>query len=97
MNDESIRRYKEANEELERVLESLVEDVKNNHSSDPHIDEWIKQIRRSQDAWKSFRDQDQLVAGFYWRGGGTGRAQTDWATKLTLQRIKDLEKRYNPK
>jgi uncharacterized protein YecT (DUF1311 family) len=95
--DESIRQYKKADAELDRVFQSLVTEIKEKHASDPSLNEWIEQFTRAQEAWKKFREEDQEAAAFYWRGGGTGRAQMEWATRLTLQRIKDLEKRYDPR
>jgi len=95
--DESIRQYKQADAELDRVFQSWVAEIKEKHVSDPLLSEWIQQVTRAQEAWKKFRDEDQQAAGFYWRGGGTGRAQMEWATRLTLQRTKDLKKRYDPR
>lgn len=97
LNDESIKLYKETNVELDRIFKDLVEDIKKKHSSDPFVEEWVKQITQSQEAWKKFRDEEYKSAGYYWRGGGTGRAQTEWALRLTLQRIEDLKKRYDPR
>jgi uncharacterized protein YecT (DUF1311 family) len=94
---QSIDRYEEAGAELERVFQNLVTEIKQEHASDPFMKEWVGQIAQAQEAWKKFRDEDQQAAGFYWRGGGTGRAQTEWATRLTLQRIEDLKKRYDPR
>ena len=94
---ESINRNAETAAELDRVFQNLVTEIKEKHASDPFMNDWIEQVKRAQEAWKKFRDEDQKAAGFYWRGGGTGRAQTEWATRLTLQRIENLKKRYNPR
>jgi uncharacterized protein YecT (DUF1311 family) len=95
--DESIRRFEEADAELEATFQNLIEDIKQKHPNDPFLNEWIDQLTISHEAWKKFRDEDQKAAGFFWRGGGTGRAQTEWETRLTLQRINDLKKYYDPR
>lgn len=95
--DASIKKFEEANAELEATFQKVIQKIKQEHKNDPFLKEWINQLTVSQEAWKKFRDEDQQTAGFFWRGGGTGRAQTEWATRLTLQRINDLKKHYDPR
>lgn len=97
LSDDTIARFEKADAELEKLFQAILIEIKNEHKNDPMLEEWIEQISRSQKLWMKFRDEDQQTAGFFWRGGGTGRAQTDWSTRLTLQRIEDLKKRYDPR
>jgi len=73
----------------------LIAEIKRKHKNDPFLNEWIEQLNISHVAWEKFRDEDQQAAGFFWRDGGTGRAQTEWATRLTMQRINDSKKHYD--
>jgi len=97
LSGDSISRFEKADAELEQVFQSLLKELKNTHQDDPMLQEWIKQLTISQETWKKFRDADEQAAAFFRRGGGTGRAQTEWATMLTLQRIEDLKRQYDPR
>jgi hypothetical protein len=69
--NDSIKRYEEADAELDHVFQKLVMEIKNKHPNDPFLNEWIEQITRAQESWKKYRDADEQSAGFFWRGGGT--------------------------
>ena len=97
LSDDSIAQFEKADAELEQVFQSLLKELKNTHQDDPMLKEWINQLILSQEIWKKFRDEDEQTAGYFWRGGGSGRAQTEWATRLSLQRIESLKKKYDPR
>lgn len=87
----------QADKELESTLQQVVKQVRENNKGYPMLDEWISEIYKSQDAWLKYRDYEVQVVGHRWRNGGAGRPQTEWKTKITLDRINLLRKYYDPR
>ncbi len=55
--DASIKRFQEADAELETTFQKLIADIKQKHKNDPFLNEWIDQLTVSHEAWKKFRDE----------------------------------------
>ncbi len=57
---------------------------------------WLKQQKKAQQLWISFRDADAEIVEYDWYGGsGVSAARLGWKQYLTEHRIKELKERYD--